>query len=429
MAHGAGVRDAQLQAHLRVRGVERVVASRVAGHVGALRHVALHAARAHGAGGAGAVRGGINDGGGLAVHGRAVGVAAQAEAVVLLRQFQLGRVRVVAVQAGDPCRAHFAEAQACLAVVFVLLHAVGVENTGECRQLQAEVLIEAVAHGKVAVHLLAPCVAGGTVIVVLRCTQLAVCLGHEAAVLGGGVGGFVALQAGDPRLFPSGGKAVAFLVVVLAKAGHVAPSALGVPVHASAQPVPPLPGLAPRVAFLRQPRVVLEHIEPLAPQGIPGRTGGVQAAVLALHQILHQGRATQHGVYIKHPAALAVCYLKSAVPRGAEGDPGAVRLLLLAVEGLPVQLRARLAPSPGMVAAGPGTELLGVAGRALQRAGHTLRVPVVARPAVRHNLLLFLPAGSKQQRSKQPGGRFYLHARYSTTARPAWQESMTLRQK
>ena len=272
VAHGAGVRDAQFHAQQRIRGIERMVAARVARHVQAFRHVALHAPRAHAGLRARSMFGDVNDGGFHSVDSLSRTVAPHAERVVLLGKLERAGMRIMAVQAGDARLAHAAQAQPRFTVVLVPLHAVGPEYAGLNGKHQLEMVVKAVPHGKIMVEFIAPGMAGSAVVVNLLRRQLVLGGDHASrSRLRLVQQGAVTLDAGDAGFLPGGGVAVLDGIIVFMEQGHVAPGALGVPVHAAARPVAPVAGLADFLA---------EDIEPFLAVHVPCGAEGMVAAIL-----------------------------------------------------------------------------------------------------------------------------------------------------
>lgn len=126
VAHGAGVGHAQFFAESRIGRCHGVVTAGVSGHVVGLGHVALDATVAKRVGLVVGVLERINDGG----FALSRAVAFQAKAVVFLREFQLGGMRVVAVETLDAGFAHATVLEACFCIDFVPLHAVRPEESG-----------------------------------------------------------------------------------------------------------------------------------------------------------------------------------------------------------------------------------------------------------------------------------------------------------
>ena len=58
-------------------------------------------------------------------------------------------MRIVAIEAGDACCSHAAEAEACFHEVLITLHAVGVENAGRYGALKSIVIFKTIAGAKV----------------------------------------------------------------------------------------------------------------------------------------------------------------------------------------------------------------------------------------------------------------------------------------
>ncbi len=90
----------------------------------------------------------------------------------------------------------------------------------------------------------------------------------------------VALGAADAHLFPRRAVGVGGFVVIFSEVGHVAPSALGIPSHATSSPVPP-------VGFGAW--ITREYVEPFFFGGIPSGVGCLPAAMIGCDEVLDEG--------------------------------------------------------------------------------------------------------------------------------------------
>ena len=281
VAHGTGIRNAQLHAQEGIGRIEGMIPARIAGHVQAFRHVAFHTAGAHAGLRTRRMPGHVNDGGFYAVYRLPGAVAPQAERVILLRKFQRSRMRVMAVQTGDARLAHAAQAQPGFAIILIPLHAVGPENAGLYGKHELEMVVKTVANGKIVIEFIPPGVAGSAVVVNLLRRQLVPGGNHASRPLLRLVQqGAVALDASHAGFRPGGGIAVLDRIIIFMEQGHVAPRALRVPVHAAARPVPPVPWL---------PGILAKDIKPFLAVHVPRGAQGMITAVLGGNQVLHQG--------------------------------------------------------------------------------------------------------------------------------------------
>ena len=280
MAAVAGIRDAEFLGEQRIRDREPVVASRIAGHVGRVRHVALDAAVAGAVKLVVAVRRGIGDLNRPALAGRRV--ARQAERVVLDRQLELSRVRVVAIEAGDSRFAHLAREERPEFEILVPDLAVRVIEVAQVWQCDPEVVVEIFARMELARQLLAPRVAGRTALHRLLGREPHRHLRFRRVA----VERPVALLAGNAHRLPCRGVGIGRGGVVLFEPGRVAIRAARIPVHPPVFPEPPL---------VRPARFAFVNIEPVARFWVIRRVDHLESSAGKWSQVLDQRLDTDHG--------------------------------------------------------------------------------------------------------------------------------------
>ena len=163
------------------------------------------------------------------------------------------------------------------------MHAVGPENAGLHGKHQLEMIVKAVAYGKIMIKFIPPGMAGSAVIMNLLWRQLVPGGNHATRPrLRFVQQRAVALNASHSGFRPGRSIPIFTRIIILMEQRHVAPRALSVPIHASSCPVSPVSRLA---------RLLAENIKPFFAAHVPCSAQGMKTAVLGGDQILHQGNS------------------------------------------------------------------------------------------------------------------------------------------
>ncbi len=283
----ATVGDSQLLSEEGVRMQEAVIGTRVDLHIGALRHVAFHAAVAGAVGRVEAVLGRHNDGGVV----EAGLVASHAEKVIFRGKDEGVAVRVVAVEASHPGVPHTAHAEGAVHKDFIADLTVRKIKTGLIGKGEPEVILVTIPDFKsIRSQLVTAGVASRAVVHDLlrikRCGRNDGSILHAAArALQVRLQSIVAFRAGDSLLCPGAGVGIRLKVEIFLILGGVAIGTIGIPVHALSGPVTPFTGEA---------IFSLEDIDPAVLKDIVGRTDRLEATAGQGGEVLAQGGVANH---------------------------------------------------------------------------------------------------------------------------------------
>ena len=283
----AAVGDSQLLSEEGIGMQESVIGTRVDLHVGALGHVAFHAAVAGAVGRVETVLGWHNNGGVV----EAGLVATHAEEVVFRGEDEGVAVRVVAVEAGHAGVPHAAHAEGTVHKDFIADLAVRKIKTGLVGEGEPKVILVAIPYFKgVGGQLVTAGVAGRAVVHDLlrikRCGRNDVRIFHAAArALQVRLQPIVTFRAGDSLLRPGAGVGIRLKVEIFIILGGVAIGTIGIPVHALSGPVTPFTGEA---------ILTLEDINPAIREDIVGRADGLEATAGQGGEVLAQGGVANH---------------------------------------------------------------------------------------------------------------------------------------